>query len=177
MNTESTGNSVPLEIERKWLVNGWPQGLSLIKEEIMRQGYVSVSPTVRIRSGQDDEGKEEYILCFKSSGGLSRMELEFPISEEHFRQLEIIIGHPLIDKVRRVYALPDGRRLEVNHVDEGMPTEFWYAEIEFESESAANAYIPGEWGLGEYLDDDVTDQPGQTMGAYWNVTRLNGTGS
>ena len=26
--------------------------------------------------------------------------------------------------------------------------------------------------LAEYLNDDVTDDPGQTMGAYWIYTRL-----
>ena len=27
-------------------------------------------------------------------------------------------------------------------------------------------------GLEDYLTDDVTDQPDQTMGAYWRITRL-----
>jgi adenylate cyclase len=26
-------------------------------------------------------------------------------------------------------------------------------------------------GLAAYLNDDVTDQPGQSMGAYWEQTR------
>ena len=43
-----------MEIERKWMVNGWPEGENLpalpLKEEFaMRQGYISVRPTVRIR--------------------------------------------------------------------------------------------------------------------------------
>ena len=38
-----------MEIERKWMVQGWPEGYPLRKEEEMRQGYVSVRPTVRIR--------------------------------------------------------------------------------------------------------------------------------
>lgn len=38
-----------MEIERKWLVSGWPQGLPLREEFRMRQGYISVHPTVRIR--------------------------------------------------------------------------------------------------------------------------------
>ena len=41
-----------MEIERKWLVSDWPEkagvNLNLVKEEKMRQGYVSVEPTVRI---------------------------------------------------------------------------------------------------------------------------------
>ena len=43
-----------MEIERKWMVNGWPEGEGFpalpLKEEFgMRQGYISVHPTVRIR--------------------------------------------------------------------------------------------------------------------------------
>ena len=60
----------------------------------------------------------------------------------------------------------------MNHVDEGAPTEFWYAEVEFGSEDEARAFDPASVGLGEYLTDDVTEQPGQSMGAYWAATRL-----
>ena len=38
-----------MEIERKWMVTGWPEGLPLEEEFTMRQGYISVQPTVRIR--------------------------------------------------------------------------------------------------------------------------------
>ena len=185
-----------MEIERKWMVQGWPEGYPLRKEEEMRQGYVSVRPTVRIReekllvSGdgalaqsqaipQDGAAqcptkplKDEFILCFKSKGRLSRKEIEFPIEEARFRELEDLIGLPLIPKLRRTYQLPDGLQLEVNHVDEGAPTEFWYAEVEFGSEDEARAFDPASVGLGDYLTDDVTEQPGQSMGAYWVATRL-----
>lgn len=201
-----------MEIERKWMVQGWPEGYVLLKEEEMRQGYISVKPTVRIReekllltsdsvrqqhtkaqqmSENSAQGvvtscadtpvdlgavrvplKDEFILCFKSKGRLSRKEIEFPIEEARFRELEDLIGLPLIPKLRRTYQLPDGHQLEVNHVDEGAPTEFWYAEIEFGSEDEARAFDPASVGLGAYLTDDVTEQPGQSMGAYWAATRL-----
>lgn len=196
-----------MEIERKWMVQGWPEGYPLRKEEEMRQGYVSVRPTVRIReekllmssdgalaqsqaipqdgaaqntAGAEDSAaqcptkplKDEFILCFKSKGRLSRKEIEFPIEEARFRELEDLIGLPLIPKLRRTYQLPDGHQLEVNHVDEGAPTEFWYAEVEFGSEDEARAFDPISVGLGDYLTDDVTEQPGQSMGAYWAATRL-----
>ena len=38
-----------MEIERKWMVQGWPQGLPLLETYRMDQGYISVRPTVRIR--------------------------------------------------------------------------------------------------------------------------------
>jgi hypothetical protein len=52
-----------------------------------------------------------------------------------------------------------------------MKTEFMYAEVEYRSEEEARSWDPASVGLAEYLDDDVTGQPGQTMGAYWQITR------
>ena len=168
-----------MEIERKWMVNNWPPeeiGLPVLYEQSMRQGYISVRPTVRIREEAMTGGDTEYVLCFKSGTGLVRKEIEMDIPADKFRELEDLIGLPLIPKVRRTYALPDGNKLEVNHVDEGLPTEFWYAEIEYTSEEQAKdwdaAFVSPV--LADYLNDDVTQQPGQTMGAYWIVTRLHG---
>ena len=161
-----------MEIERKWMVKGWPEGLPLKEEFAMRQGYISVRPTVRIREEALTGGKTSFILCFKSGGGLAREEIEREIDEALFRELEEkIIAKPLIGKLRRSYLLPDGAVLEVNHVDEGQPTEFWYAEVEYPTVEAARAWEPDKVGLGAYLDDEVTDQPGQSMGAYWQQTR------
>ena len=166
-----------MEIERKWMVNNWPPeeiGLPVLYEQSMRQGYISVRPTVRIREEAMTGGDTEYVLCFKSGTGLVRKEIEMDIPADKFRELEDLIGLPLIPKVRRTYALPDGNKLEVNHVDEGLPTEFWYAEIEYKSVSQASHWKAGavSEALAAYLSDDVTEQPGQTMGAYWIATRL-----
>ena len=97
-----------MEIERKWMVDRWPDdasGLTLLDEQYMRQGYISVHPTVRIREEAEKDGPVQYILCFKSSGTLSRKEIEFPISKEQFAQLEDLIGIPLIPKSRRLMEL------------------------------------------------------------------------
>ena len=56
-----------MEIERKWMVNGWPEGegfpaLPLKEEFAMRQGYISVHPTVRIREEALKGGRTDYIL-------------------------------------------------------------------------------------------------------------------
>ena len=87
-----------MEIERKWMVNGWPEGenfpaLPLKEEFAMRQGYISVRPTVRIREEALKGGKTAYILCFKSGSGLAREEIERPIDKKLFDELETkIIG-------------------------------------------------------------------------------------
>ena len=161
-----------MEIERKWMVKGWPEGLPLKEEFTMRQGYISVRPTVRIREEALTGGRTDHILCFKSAGGLAREEIERSIDRELFEELEQkIIGKPLIRKLRRSFALCDGAVLEVNHVDEGLPTEFWYAEVEYPTVEAARAWQPAACGLADYLSDEVTEQPGQSMGAYWEQTR------
>ena len=162
-----------MEIERKWLVTGWPDfSLPLKNEHFMQQGYLSVHPTVRIREEALCGGETEYILCVKSSGTLEREEIEIPVSEDHFRRLSRVIGRPLIPKLRRTYELPDGLLLEVNLVDEGAPTQFWYAEIEYPSKDAALSWQPSGKELADYLSQEVTAQPSQTMGAYWVQTRL-----
>lgn len=160
-----------MEIERKWLTDGWPQGLEEQRRILMRQGYITTRPTVRIRSEASGD-VTEYVLCFKGAvgpDGLAREEIETNIDPELFAKLEAFIGRPLIEKEQRRYALPGGLTLEVNQVDRGQPGEFFYAEVEFPTKEAALAWQPGE--LGEYLSDEVTGKPGQSMAAYWTETR------
>lgn len=160
-----------MEIERKWLTDGWPQGLEEQRRILMRQGYITTRPTVRIRSEASGD-VTEYVLCFKGAAGpdgLAREEIETNIAPELFAKLEAFIGRPLIEKEQRRYSLPGGLTLEVNQVDRGQPGEFFYAEVEFPTKEAALAWQPGE--LGEYLSDEVTGKPGQSMAAYWTETR------
>lgn len=160
-----------MEIERKWLTDGWPQGLEEQRRILMRQGYITIRPTVRIRSEASGD-VTEYVLCFKGAAGpdgLAREEIETNIAPELFAKLEAFVGCPLIEKEQRRYALPGGLTLEVNQVDRGQPGEFFYAEVEFPTREAALAWQPGE--LGEYLSDEVTGKPGQSMAAYWTETR------
>jgi len=163
-----------MEIERKWMVNGWPEGLMLLETYQMDQGYISVRPTVRIRREALEGGKTELVLCFKgapTADGLSRKEIETKIDPDLFAQLEDLIGKPLIQKVRKTYLLPDGKHLEVNLVDEGLPTAFCYAEIEFSTEEEARAWTPDTEALKTYLAEECTGKPGASMGEYWIETR------
>ena len=90
---------------------------------------------------------------------------------ELFAKLEHLIGKPLIRKERRGYRLPGGLTLEVNCVDPDLPTAFWYAEVEFETEAQALAWDPAAAGLADYLHDECTGKPGSSMGEYWLQTR------
>ena len=69
-----------MEIERKWLVAGWPEGAVPSHTYRMDQGYIALSPTVRIR--REAEGcVVRHVLCFKGkadAAGLAREEIEQP---------------------------------------------------------------------------------------------------
>ena len=73
-----------MEIERKWMVTGWPAGLEQTSVYNMDQGYISVRPTVRIRREALQGGRTALVLCFKGEGGLSREEIEAELSPEAF---------------------------------------------------------------------------------------------
>ena len=122
-------------------------------------------PTVRIRREALQGGRTALVLCFKGAGTLSREEIETEIDAELFAKLEHLIGKPLIRKERRGYRLPGGLTLEVNCVDPDLPTAFWYAEVEFETEAQALAWDPAAAGLADYLHDECTGKPGSSMGS------------
>ena len=151
-----------MEIERKFEIGGFPKGLPLLEEAMMRQGYLCTAPAVRIRS-TEREGKISYMLCIKGAGTLVREEIETPITADVFLNIEKMIGLPLVNKEYRAYALPGGEKLEVSLVDEGEPTEFMYAEVEFASEEEAKAFAPPA-----FLGRELTELPGSSMSAYWN---------
>ena len=161
-----------MEIERKWMVNGWPEGegfpaLPLKEEFAMRQGYISVHPTVSVREEALKGGRTGYILCFKSGGGLAREEIERPIDKALFEDLETkIIAKPLIPKIRRSYLLPDGLVLEVNHVDEGQPTEFWYAEV---STPPSNRHVRGTRPPASWRPTSAMTSPASPVRAWANI--------
>jgi adenylate cyclase len=162
-----------MEIERKWDVTGWPEGLPCEVTYKMEQGYVSLDPTVRVRKEEQVGDRTAYVLCMKSHGSIARKEIEMEIPEDKFLEICDLIGIPLIRKTRKSYRLPDGHLLEVNHVDDGLPTEFWYAEIEYATIEEATSWKPETPELSAYLAKETTYEPNSTMGAFWAETRLH----
>ena len=96
-----------MEIERRWLVEGWPQQEAVSTLE-MEQGYFCTRPAVRIRREAVQGGTTAYVLCFKGKGGLSREEIELPLSPDHYTRLKAMLDRPMIEKQQRRYALPGG---------------------------------------------------------------------
>ena len=75
-------------------------------------------------------------------------------------------AHP--QKERRSYRLPGGLTLEVNCVDTGLPTAFWYAEVGVQDRGPGPRLGPrrlSAWGTTS--SDECTGKPGSSMGDYW----------
>ena len=134
-------NTTGVEIERKFLLEVFPEELSLLEESVVRQGYLSTDPVVRIRSKEKD-GRESFVLCCKGPGTLQRREIEVELTKEQFLGMKDLLKAPLIRKDFRVYRLPDGHELECSWVDKDSPSGFLYAEVEFRSKEEARAFVP-----------------------------------
>ena len=156
---------ISMEIERKFLLNNFPNNLKCIETAMVSQGYISINPEVRIRSYEYNDDKK-FVLTIKGEGDLSRNEMEVCITEEAFKGISEIINKPLIEKDYRKYQLSDGLILECSHVDKGSASEFIYAEIEFENEEQAKEFI-----VPDFLEKEITDCPEYKMKNYWKRTR------
>ena len=53
-----------MEIEKKYRLSGFPEGLPLLRRSLQEQGYLAVRPAVRIRRETDEKGVS-YVLCIK----------------------------------------------------------------------------------------------------------------
>ena len=60
-----------MEIERKWEIGGFPDGLEEVDRARMEQSYLTTRPVVRIRL-EERRGKIDRILCIKGPGTLAR---------------------------------------------------------------------------------------------------------
>ncbi len=156
-----------MEIERKWLINKFPddENLQCIKSAIMHQGYISTAPAVRIRS-TDENGNKTFKLCFKGKGTLVRQEFEIDIDQQQFNELCKFVNGELVSKNFKVYKLNGGFNLEVSLVDEGKPGAFYYAEVEFETEQQANSFCPPA-----FLGEEKTNDENFSMSEYFKKTR------
>lgn len=145
-----------MEIERKFLIEGFPSEEGF-EEKIAEQYYITTEPYIRIRRSES-KGKVKYVLTFKGEGTLTRTETEIDLTEGQYEELKALCkGRPL-RKRTRIYPLENGLFLEVSAVNEGEEEGFFYAEVEFPTEEAANAFVPLP-----YLGKDVTDNPEYKM--------------
>ena len=154
------------EIERKFLIDTFPDDLPLLHTQRVFQAYLSLEPEVRLRRAEQDGQVTARSLTIKSGSGLVRREVRIDLSREQFDALAELIPQPFISKDYRVYRLPGGLELECSLVDEGTDTAFLYAEIEFPSVEAAKAFPPLP-----LFKQEVTENPAYRMNRYWWDTR------
>jgi len=147
MESAQTQQTMATEIERKYLLKpGLWQHAGPGRR--MAQGYLSRDPdrTVRVRI----VGEEAFMTVKSRRTGISRTEIEFPITLEHARDLLLLCFQPLIDKTRHE-VLHEGMVWEVD-VFHGANEGLVVAEIELPTEDTP--YALPEW-VGEEVSHDL----------------------
>lgn len=147
-----------LEIERKYLVAALPCDLGQYPCTYIEQGYLNTDPVVRIRRSDDT-----YTLTYKGRGLMVREEYNLPLSQQAFLHLREKIDGILIKKRRYRIPLQDKYTIELD-IFEGKLAPLQLAEVEFETEADAEAFVPPAW-----FGEDVTFSP-----AYHNSTLSQG---
>lgn len=132
-----------MEIERKFTIKELPD-LSNCKYKKFTQAYLNTDPVIRIR--REDEN---YVLTYKGRGLLAREEHNLPLNAESFEHLLPKADGLVISKTR--YLIPYEKYTIELDIFEGDLEPLIMAEVEFESEDEAHAFVPPVW-----FDKDVT---------------------
>ena len=141
-----------MEIERKYLIPHLPDHLEQYPCRIIEQGYLNVSPVIRIRRDND-----RHELTYKSGGLMAREEYNLPLTGQAYEHLLSKIDGRLIRKKRYMIPLAGGLTAELD-LFEGDLAPLALAEVEFSSEEEALSFTPPSW-----FGEDVT-----FSGAYHN---------
>lgn len=132
-----------MEIERKFTIKELPD-LNNYPYKKLTQAYLNTDPVIRIRREND-----EYVLTYKGKGLLAREEYNLPLNKESFEHLLPKADGLVISKTR--YLIPyESYTIELDVFEEDL-APLIMAEVEFDSEEEAYAFIPPSW-----FDQDVT---------------------
>lgn len=134
-----------MEIERKYLLKTLPD-LKTYEFHKIEQAYLCTSPVVRVR--REDE---TYYMTYKGGGMMAREEYNLPLNQESYQHLKEKADGNVIGKTR--YLIPLEKEGLVAEVDVFDPpfAPLILAEVEFETEEQANAFVAPEW-----FGEDVT---------------------
>lgn len=136
-----------MEIEKKYLLKEIPNVLEC-KFHKIEQAYLCTKPVVRIRREDD-----AYYMTYKGSGMMSREESNLPLNKEAYEHLKAKADGNVISKTRYLIPLEkEGLTAEVD-VFEKPFAPLVLAEVEFESEAQAEAFVAPEW-FGEEVTFD-----------------------
>lgn len=150
--TEKPEDNIPLEIERKFLVEpeNLPEGYQWLgKSYKIEQSYISAQPEVRIR--RIDDGSQ-YFFALKlprDETGLARAEIDFAIDETTYDQLVQMALGTTIHKTRYQFYHGDAYVFVDVYAEalEGLVV----VEVQFTSVEEAEAFEPPAW-----FGEDVT---------------------
>ena len=134
------------EIERKFLLKRFPEGLKEFPHDSITQGYLAIGPgglQVRLRK----KGAVRS-LAFKRGKGI-REEREIRLSREQFEALWPATAGRRLSKIR--YDVPwNGHTIEID-IYRGRHTGLVVAEVEFDNQKSCMAFEKPDW-----LGRDVT---------------------
>lgn len=133
-----------MEIERKFLLKELPANLASYDHRTIEQGYLCTSPVVRVR-----RDGEEYVLTYKSKGMLAREEYNLPLTEASYQHLIAKADGRIITKER--FCIPYDKYIIELDIFAGELAPLVLAEVEFESEEEAHAFVAPDW-----FGEDVT---------------------
>ena len=136
-----------MEIEKKYLLKELPD-LSSCEYHKIEQAYLCTGPVVRVR--REDE---KYYMTYKGSGLMSREEYNLPLTAESYEHLKKKADGNIISKTRYLIPLEKGHLVAEVDVFEEPFAPLVMAEVEFESEEQANAFVAPEW-FGEEVTFD-----------------------
>jgi adenylate cyclase len=139
-----------MEIERKFLVDE-PPNLSGCESKSIEQGYLTLADAgAEVRLRRTD--RDALVLTVKGGTGRSRVEEELDLDASAFDSLWPLTEGRRIRKAR--YVLPrDELEIELD-VFEGELEGLVVAEVEFDSDDAADSFDPPEWFGDEVTGDD-----------------------
>ena len=140
------------EIERKFLLSEIPSHLVPTEERMVYQNYLSVKKDEEIRIRLEEKnGERKCDVTYKRGNGLVREEVKFNISESMYFDLSSLIKENPIKKFRQFFQLGEHELMVDTYLETKEP--LIVAEIEFESEEAANKFVPPSW-FGQEVTDD-----------------------
>jgi adenylate cyclase len=138
-----------MEIERKFVV-AHPPDLGGCSSSRIEQGYLTLvehGAEVRLRRRDD-----ELTLTVKGGSGRERVEVELPLSGEQFEELWPLTEDRRLVKVRHLVPLGE-LTAELDRYEGGLEG-LQVAEVEFESEAAADSFEPPGWFGDEVTGDE-----------------------
>ncbi|OGF27925.1 hypothetical protein A2303_07775 [Candidatus Falkowbacteria bacterium RIFOXYB2_FULL_47_14] len=140
---------MPLEIERKFLVEKLPDGFDRHDHVGIIQGYLAIAADgteVRLRKRGD-----KYYLTVKTGAGEVRSEREIRIREEQFLVLWPAVGAKTLIKDR--YCIPHGDLTFELDVYRNTLNGLMTVEVEFKDKKTSRAFEPPDW-FGQEVTHD-----------------------